>query len=97
VVVGVFIIKTREGLFPNHGYEARAELKAGSCDWLRRLWCLYQLALGSRKVLDRNVLHGRKDRRREKGKIKYTRKTMFKDNYSNRSSAAAPEMLVGVP
>jgi len=60
VVVRVFIIKTREGLFPNHGYEARAEFKAGSYDWLRRLWWLYELTLGSRKVLDRKVFHGKR-------------------------------------
>jgi hypothetical protein len=44
-------------LFPNHGYKAKAELEAGSCDWLRRLWWLYELALGSIKILDRKVFH----------------------------------------
>jgi len=53
------MVVTREGLFPNHGYEARAEFKAGSYDRLQRLWWLYELALGSREFVDRKVIHGK--------------------------------------
>ena len=97
MVVGVFIIKTRERLFPNHGYEARTELEARSCDWLQRFWWLYELALRRKKVLDRNVLHGREERiRKEKVKEKIHEPTRFKDNYSNHSLATVPEMFVGI-
>ena len=87
-----FVIISRKGLFPNHGYKARAEFEAGSCDWLRRLGWLYELALGSRKVLDRKVFHGK---RKEKVKERIHGQTRFEDNYSNCSPPTAPEMLVG--
>ena len=45
------------------------KFEVGSCDWLRRLWWLYELALGSRKVLDSHVLEDKKkDKRKEKVK-----------------------------
>ena len=37
-----------------------------------------------------------KDKRKEKVKEKLHGQTRFEDNYSNRSSATAPEMLVGI-
>ena len=84
-------------MFPNHGFEARAEFKARSCDWLRRLWWLYELTLRSRNVLDRNVLHGREERiGKEKVKEKIHGQTRYEDNYSNRSPTTVLEMLVGI-
>ena len=38
----------------------------------------------------------RKDKRKEKVKEKIHGQTRFEDNYSNRSPATAPEMLVGI-
>jgi hypothetical protein len=73
------------------------ELEARSCDWLGRLWWLYELTLGSRKVLDRNVFHGkRKGQKMEKVKERIHGQTRIEDNYNNRSPATAPEMLVGI-
>ena len=54
-----FLRQNLRRIVPNHGYEARAELKAGSCDWLRRLWWLCELALGSRELVDRKGIHGK--------------------------------------
>jgi hypothetical protein len=39
-VIGIIVVKTREGLFPNHGYEARTEFIARSYDELGRFWWL---------------------------------------------------------
>ena len=50
--------------------------------------------------MDRKGVHGirikRKEKIKEKVKQKIHGQTWFEDNYSNRSPAAAPEMLVGI-
>jgi len=66
VVVGVLIIQPQEGLFLNHGYKARAELITRSYDWLRGLWWFYELALGSRKVLNGRLLYWISVKRKER-------------------------------
>jgi len=57
MMVGVLVIKTPEGLFPNYGYIARAEFITRSCDYLQGLWRFNELALGSRNVSDGRLLH----------------------------------------
>jgi len=84
-------------LFPNHGYKARAEFKAGSCDWLRQLWWLYELDLGAERFwIERFSMVKEKDKRKEKVKDRIHGQTRFEDNYNNRSPATAPKMLVGI-
>jgi hypothetical protein len=73
-MIGVFIIQPQEGLFPNHGYKARAMFITKSYDWLRELWRFNEHALGSRNVLNGSLLHW-KIVKEKKGKNKeYTGK-----------------------
>jgi hypothetical protein len=46
--------------------------------------------------VDRKSVHGIRIKRKEKIKERIHEQTRFEDNYSNRSPATAPEMLVGI-
>ena len=46
--------------------------------------------------MDRKGIHGKKDKIKRKVKERIHGQTRFEDNYSNRSLAMAPEMLVGI-
>ena len=72
MMIGVFIIKPQEGLFPNHGYIARVEFKTRSYDWLQGLWRFNELTLGSKKVLNDKLLHWKRGKKKRKVKTKDT-------------------------
>ena len=57
VGIRIFIFVPREGFVPNHGYKARTEFIARSCDRLRRLRWLYELALWCGELMNRSGVH----------------------------------------